>query len=408
MPARDGTGKNLRMAKSNTSKPTFARLPSSLAKMAWQRPSCLVHSMQSVRRTAHPLLQSSSAAPLSPIPTSLLARQRPSTRSYATEAEPEITQHAPPKGPQAFAAAQAIDFSIFSNRPARIVPASPAYFSGCPKFIDSVLEVERLLAKYASLPTVSPSEAPQMAWLKIDQYREALGEPVAARKFQGLLKNLFRLNLIDPALAPQEVRMQLHRFLRPGNPFSERPAPPKPDELGKAQAKGKRKTSSAIVSLVEGEGEFMVNGKNLLEVFPRIHDRESASWPLRCVQRLDKYNVWATVKGGGVTGQAEAITLAVARALLIHEPALKPLLRKGMYPKQRLCGNRFANILLQLVSSRPIPVKWRGRSPAISRRASHRNGSRGEAVWRVLFSLLYNITICYSHIRPTSISCIPN
>ena len=72
-----------------------------------------------------------------------------------------------------------------------------------------------------------------------------------------------------------------------------------------------------------------MNGKSLLEVFPRVHDRESALWPLRCTQRLDKYNVWASVRGGGTTGQAEAITLAVARALLIHEPALKPTMRSG-------------------------------------------------------------------------------
>ena len=44
---------------------------------------------------------------------------------------------------------------------------------------------------------------------------------------------------------------------------------------------------------------------------------------------MDKYNVWAVVKGGGTTGQAEAITLGAARALLAHEPDLKPALRRG-------------------------------------------------------------------------------
>lgn len=307
--------------------------------MAWQRPNCIANAIQSARRAAHPLLQSSSAAPLSPIPTYLFARQRPSTRSYATEAEPGVEEHGSNNGEQGFTAAPEIDFSIFANRPARIVPASPSYFSGSPKFIDSLLEVERLLQKYESLPTVPQNEAPQMAWLKIDQYRESLGEHVATTKFRALLKALQRLNVIHPALAPQEVRTVLHQFLRPGNPYAEKPVPKVPDEMGRAQAIGRRKTSSAVVSLVEGEGEFMINGKTMMEVFTRIHDRESASWPLRCVQRLDKYNVWATVKGGGVTGQAEAITLAVARALLIHEPALKPLLRKGMSISVHvLCG----------------------------------------------------------------------
>ena len=44
---------------------------------------------------------------------------------------------------------------------------------------------------------------------------------------------------------------------------------------------------------------------------------------------MDKYNVWALVKGGGTTGQAEAVTLGAAKALMVFEPALKPALRRG-------------------------------------------------------------------------------
>jgi small subunit ribosomal protein S9 len=80
---------------------------------------------------------------------------------------------------------------------------------------------------------------------------------------------------------------------------------------------------------VEGTGEILVNGKTLSEVFGRVHDRESAVWALMVTDRIDKYNIWALVEGGGTTGQAEALTLAVAKGLLAHEPALKPALRKG-------------------------------------------------------------------------------
>ena len=52
-------------------------------------------------------------------------------------------------------------------------------------------------------------------------------------------------------------------------------------------------------------------------------------WPLQATQRLDKYNIWAIAKGGGTTGQAEAITLGLAKALMVHEPDLKPALRKA-------------------------------------------------------------------------------
>ncbi len=84
-----------------------------------------------------------------------------------------------------------------------------------------------------------------------------------------------------------------------------------------------------VESVEHMEGEVLINGKPLNGVFPRIHDRESAVWPLIATKRVDKYNVWAWVRGGGLTGQAEALTLGVAKALLVHEPLLKPALRRG-------------------------------------------------------------------------------
>lgn len=286
-----------------------------------------MQTLQGVCRASQwqPSLQSSvhTAAPLVSISAQLLQQSR-RRNQFSTSARRNATE--------LIKAAPEIDFSKFAATPARIVPASPAYFSGSPKFIDHLLNLESMLAKYASLPTVPPNEAPRMAWLKLAQFRDFVGEKVPTKKYKSLLKILQRLNRIDPALAPEEVRETLGKFLRPGNPYANKPAPAVVDEMGRARGKGKRKSASAVVYLVEGEGEVLVNGKNIVEVFPRVHDRESALWALRCTQRLDKYNVWATVRGGGTTGQAEAITLAVARALLVHEPALKPVLRKGTRP----------------------------------------------------------------------------
>ncbi|KAJ5570265.1 37S ribosomal protein S9 [Penicillium hispanicum] len=248
------------------------------------------------------------------------------TRAFATETqqtqtpETDMTQVQP---------APEIDFTAFARNPARIVPASPSYFSGNPRFIDHVLGLEKLQAKYASLPTVAAGEAPRMAWFKLAQFRDFVGEPVPMKKYKSLVKILQRLNRIQPEMVPNEVRRSLAQFLRPGNPYAVQHAPRSVDESGRARAKGKRKESTAVVQLVEGEGEVIVNGKSLVEAFQRVHDRESALWALRCTQRLDKYNAWITVRGGGVTGQAEAITLAIARALLLHEPGLKPVLRKA-------------------------------------------------------------------------------
>lgn len=168
-----------------------------------------------------------------------------------------------------------------------------------------------------------------MAWLKLSQFKVAVKELVSNSKYSQFIGILQRLSRINPSVMPEEVEQIMAEFLRPGNPYQQKPAPRKVDDIGRARGVGRRKTSTATVWLVEGDGQVMVNGKSIVQVFPRIHDRESALWALRVSERMDKYNVWAVVHGGGVTGQAEATALALARALLVHEPDLKPLLRRG-------------------------------------------------------------------------------
>ena len=84
------------------------------------------------------------------------------------------------------------------------------------------------------------------------------------------------------------------------------------------------------MSLVE-QIKVIKNAKELPEGRTIFHEILRSDIPAseKATQRLDKYNVWALTKGGGTTGQAEAITLAVAKALLAHEPALKPALRRA-------------------------------------------------------------------------------
>ena len=130
---------------------------------------------------------------------------------------------------------------------------------------------------------------------------------------------------------PSELKKAIEHYKRDIDPFAVNKRPVIIDADGKAYGIGRRKASSAKVFLVQGEGRVLVNGKSLNTAFGRIHDRESALWALKSTGRLDKYNVWALVKGGGTTGQAEAITLGAAKALMIFEPALKPALRRGEF-----------------------------------------------------------------------------
>ena len=86
---------------------------------------------------------------------------------------------------------------------------------------------------------------------------------------------------------------------------------------------GRRKEAVARVRLVPGTGEFDINGRNLDEYFPtRVH-RMVAQSPLRVAGREKDFDVIATIKGGGVSGQAGAIRLGIARALIELDPQLR-------------------------------------------------------------------------------------
>lgn len=214
-------------------------------------------------------------------------------------------------------------------QPARIIPVSASYFTGSPVFNDNLLRLQDLLAKNERLPMIPPDQVPRISFLRLEQYRSSSGESIAVSKYAQILRILARLNRISPVYRSKAVEQALQEFRRSGSTKVREMHFGSLDKTGRSAGVGRRKESVAKVYLVEGTGEILVNGKSIVHVFPRLHDRESAMWPLKVSQRLDKYNVFAIADGGGVTGQAEAITLGLAKALLVHEPALKPLLRRG-------------------------------------------------------------------------------
>ncbi len=81
-------------------------------------------------------------------------------------------------------------------------------------------------------------------------------------------------------------------------------------------AVGRRKTSTARVRLLPGEGKVMVNAQPLLDYFKRETLKMIIEQPLQVTETLGKYDIYANVIGGGLTGQAGAMRLGVARALL--------------------------------------------------------------------------------------------
>ena len=92
---------------------------------------------------------------------------------------------------------------------------------------------------------------------------------------------------------------------------------------------GRRKSAAARVFLRKGSGSIVVNGKPLDLFFGRETSRMIVRQPLELTQNTDKFDVLVTVEGGGMTGQAGAIRLGIARALVEYDETLKPDLRKA-------------------------------------------------------------------------------
>ena len=94
---------------------------------------------------------------------------------------------------------------------------------------------------------------------------------------------------------------------------------------------GRRKTSVARVWLRPGTGKFEINGRTLGAYLPRLSLQQHVQEPLMATQQAGRFDVKVNVDGGGTTGQAGAIRMGIARALLKVDPELRRALReKGM------------------------------------------------------------------------------
>lgn len=92
---------------------------------------------------------------------------------------------------------------------------------------------------------------------------------------------------------------------------------------------GRRKTATARTRLYAGSGNIEINGRKVEEYFPRKTLQMIIRQPLVLTKLAEKYDVRVNVKGGGVTGQAEAVRHGISRALLEADPALRGVLKRA-------------------------------------------------------------------------------
>jgi small subunit ribosomal protein S9 len=96
-----------------------------------------------------------------------------------------------------------------------------------------------------------------------------------------------------------------------------------------AQTVGRRKEAIVRVRLVPGTGVFTLNGRTLEGYFPNKVHQQLVREPMVLTERHESFDVIANLRGGGITGQAGALRLAVARALIEVEPDDRPALKKA-------------------------------------------------------------------------------
>ena len=102
-------------------------------------------------------------------------------------------------------------------------------------------------------------------------------------------------------------------------------------ELTKYIALGRRKESIARVRMEAGNGRIVINGRPFEKYFLRETDRIIVLQPLALTESAGKFNIDARLTGGGLTGQAGALRLGIARALLIADSNFKDIFRKNGY-----------------------------------------------------------------------------
>lgn len=101
-----------------------------------------------------------------------------------------------------------------------------------------------------------------------------------------------------------------------------------PDKGGFIWGTGRRKRAVARVRIKPGTGKFLVNKREMPTYFVEIRDQGDVTSPLQATQMNGKVDVFVNANGGGYMGQAGAVKLGLARALMSYDPTLEPILRE--------------------------------------------------------------------------------
>lgn len=122
----------------------------------------------------------------------------------------------------------------------------------------------------------------------------------------------------------EDLKNNLSLVETPTHPMYER----KVDALGRSYATGKRKNAIARVWVKPGSGKIVINGKESQIYFARSVLQMLIAQPFNVVNKAGRFDVWCTVEGGGLSGQAGAVRHGISKALTLFDPVLRPDLKR--------------------------------------------------------------------------------
>uniref|UniRef100_A0A2D4FNI9 Small ribosomal subunit protein uS9m n=1 Tax=Micrurus corallinus TaxID=54390 RepID=A0A2D4FNI9_MICCO len=201
-----------------------------------------------------------------------------------------------------------------------------SYYSLMHEIYSKLLHIQNYQDQLYAQGLFSEDKAPmnlnESRWLIKGELEEMLAEKLSDQDYLRCIQLLERLVTLPYCDMEQDYLLKFRKEL-PIQSKKQSFEPLKYDERGAAfsTAEGKRKSATATVILhANGNGKFTINGDNYLLYFPVLQDREQLMFPFQFLDHLEKYDVVCSVSGGGRSGQAGAIRLAIARALCSFIP----------------------------------------------------------------------------------------
>ncbi|KAI8894236.1 ribosomal protein S5 domain 2-type protein [Globomyces pollinis-pini] len=209
------------------------------------------------------------------------------------------------------------------SNPFRQRPSDPCYFTGNSKYYNYIFQLNYFIRKFDidfKAPTMST-----VNWKSISALQNEMDLKLNEDNYNDFVH---RLNLLYPVIEQDaELKTFLQQFVPIGKSLDVTPVTIlELDEFQRSYTTGSRKTSRSQVWITKGTGQIYVNGNNLIEHFNDMADRRKILLPFEATNTLGKYNVWCIVQGGGKSGHADAIKVAIARGLVIHDETTRKIL----------------------------------------------------------------------------------